>query len=298
MQIQHYRFASLGYASVALAAALWAASGSAAKFLFRSGISPLQLVQLRTTISAVLLFIWLLAGKRSLLKIGKKDLAYFFLLGIALAATQFTYLYTISRLSVAAAILLQYQAPVLIAGYAIFFARRRLSSATLAAVLGTVAGCYLVVGAYDLDLLHLNGVGILSGLGSAFAFALYSVKSEYGMRSYAPRTVVFYALLFAAVTWNVLVRPFSAFSLHYSAISWWWIAFISTFGTIFPFVLYNAGINLIRATRASITATLEPVIAGTLSFIFLGELMEPLQVIGAILVISSVLTLQIRRDPD
>jgi len=298
MQIQNNRPASLGYASVALAAALWAASGSAAKFLFLSGISPLHLVQLRTTISAVLLCIWLLAEKRSLLRIRGKDLAYFLLLGTALAATQFTYLYTISRLTVAAAILLQYQAPVLIAGYAIFFARRRLSSFTLAAVLGSVAGCYLMVGAYDLDILHLNRLGILSGLGSAFAFALYSVKSEYGMRSYAPRTVVFYALLFAAVTWNVLVRPFSAFSLSYSRISWCWIIFISTFGTIFPFVLYNAGINLIRSTRASITATLEPVIAGAFSFIFLGELMGPLQLIGAVLVIASILMLQIRRDPD
>ena len=37
-----------------------------------------------------------------------------------------------------------------------------------------------------------------------FAFALYSLKSEYGMRSYKPWTVVFYAPLFAAVTWNVL----------------------------------------------------------------------------------------------
>jgi len=32
----------------------------------------------------------------------------FFLLGIALAAAQFTYLYSISRINVAAAILLQY----------------------------------------------------------------------------------------------------------------------------------------------------------------------------------------------
>ncbi len=298
MQINNIHPPRLGYVYIVLAALLWASSGSAAKFLFLGGVSPFQLVQLRSTISAALLFLWLLAAKRSLLKIKRKDLVYFFLLGISLGATQFTYLYAISRINVAAAILLQYQAPVLIAGYALFFKRRRLSAVTLAALLGAVTGCYLMVGAYNLDILNMNRHGIMSGLACAFAFALYSVKSEYGMRSYTPWTVVFYALLFAAVIWNVLEPPLSAFSLTYSAVSWWWILFIAVFGTVIPYGLYNEGINLILPTRASITATLEPVMAGGISFLFLGEMMEPLQVTGAGLVIASVLILQLRQAPD
>lgn len=298
MQINNIHPPRLGYVYVVLAALLWASSGSAAKFLFLGGVSPFQLVQLRSTISAALLLLWLIAAKRSLLKIKRKDLVYFFLLGISLGATQFTYLYAISRINVAAAILLQYQAPVLIAGYALFFKRRRLSPVTLAALLGAVTGCYLMVGGYNLDILNMNRHGILSGLACAFAFALYSVKSEYGMRSYNPWTVVFYALLFAAVIWNVLEPPLSAFSLTYSAVSWWWILFIAVFGTVIPYGLYNEGIDLILPTRASITATLEPVIAGGISFLFLGEMMEPLQLTGAGLVIASVLILQIRKDPD
>jgi len=298
MQINNIHPTRLGYVYVVLAALLWASSGSAAKFLFLGGLSPFQLVQLRSTISAALLLLWLLAAKRSLLKIKRKDLVYFFLLGISLGATQFTYLYAISRINVAAAVLLQYQAPVLIAGYALLFKSRRLSPGTLAALLGAVTGCYLMVGAYSLNILNMNRYGILSGLACAFAFALYSVKSEYGMRSYTPWTVLFYALLFAAVIWNVLEPPLSAFSLKYSAVSWWWILFIAVFGTVIPYGLYNEGINLILPTRASITATLEPVIAGGISFLFLGEMMEPLQITGAGLVIASVLILQVRKDPD
>ena len=298
MQINNIHSARIGYVYVVLAALLWAASGAAAKFLFLGGMSPFQLVQLRSTISAALLFLWLLAAKRSLLKIERKDLVYFFLLGISLGATQFTYLYAISRINVAAAVLLQYQAPVLIAAYALLFRRRRLSPFTLAALTGAVTGCYLMVGAYNLDILNMNRHGILSGLACAFAFALYSVKSEHGMRSYTPWTVVFYALLFAAVIWNVLKPPFSAFSLTYSYMSWGWILFIAVFGPVIPYGLYNEGINLILPTRASITATLEPVIAGGISFLFLGETMEPLQSIGAGLVIASVLILQVRKDPD
>ena len=297
-RLQNIHPPRLGYAYIVVAALLWASSGTAAKFLFLGGMSPFELVQLRSTISAALLFLWLLAAKRGLLKIKRKDLVYFFLLGIFLGATQFTYLYAISRINVAAAVLLQYQAPVLIAGYALFFKRRRLSPVTLASLLGAVTGCYLMVGAYNLDVLNMNRQGILSGLACAFAFALYSVKSAYGMRSYSPWTVVFYALLFAAVIWNVLEPPFSAFSLTYSTVSWWWILFIAVFGTVIPYGLYNEGINLIQPTRASITATLEPVMAGGISFLLLGEMLEPLQLTGAGLVIASVLILQVRKDPD
>jgi drug/metabolite transporter (DMT)-like permease len=298
MQPQNNRSSHLGYAYVVLAAALWASSGSAAKFLFMKGVSPLHLVQLRASIAVSLLFPWLFTRKRHLLKIERKDLAYFILLGMALAAMQFTYLYAISKINVAAAILLQYQAPVLIAGYALMFTRKRISSFTLAAIPAAITGCYLMVGAYNFDILHLNREGIISGLASAFAFALYSVKSEYGMRSYSPWTVVFYALLFAAVIWNVMEPPLSAFTIAYDPVSWWWIFFIGVFGTIIPFGLYNEGVNLILSTRASITATLEPVIAGVISFLFLGEVMKPLQITGAGLVIASIMMLQIRRDPD
>lgn len=298
MQINNIHTPRLGYIYIVLAALLWASSGSAAKFLFLGSMSPFQLVQLRSTISAALLFLWLFAAKRDLLKIKRKDFIYFFLLGISLGATQFTYLYAISRINVAAAVLLQYQAPVLIAGYALLFKRKKLSPVTLAALLGAVTGCYLMVGAYNLDILNMNRHGILSGLACAFSFALYSVKSEYGMRSYSPWTVVFYALLFAAVIWNILKPPFSAFSLTYSYVSWWWVLFIAVFGTVIPYGLYNEGINLILPTRASITATLEPVIAGCISFLFLGEMMGPLQITGAGLVIASVLVLQVRKDPD
>jgi drug/metabolite transporter (DMT)-like permease len=297
MKMPNKRTARLGYVYVVLAAVLWASSGSAAKFLFHSGVSPFQLVQLRATISGALLFLWLLAAKRSLLKIERKNLVDFFLLGSALAATQFTYLYTISRINVAPAILLQYQAPVLIAGHAMLFKHRRLSPFTLAALLGSITGCYLMVGAYRLEIFAINRHGIISGLICAFAFAIYSVKSEYSMRSYKPWTVVFYSLLAAAVIWNVLEPPLAAFTVTYSSVSWWWIFFICVFGTILPYGLYNEGINLILPTRASITATLEPVTAGVISFFFLGEVMGAVQVIGAGLVIASILILQIKKDP-
>jgi len=285
-----------GYIFVCCAALLWAASGNAAKFLLQSEVTPFQLVQLRTTVAAGLLFLFLLFRRRDLLKIARSDVMYFIILGSILAVMLFAYLYTISRIHIAAAVLLQYQAPAMIALYSFFFQRKKLPALTVAAIVGAIIGCYLMVGAYNLNILDMNKAGILSGLTSAVALALYSVRSEYGMRTYSAWTVLSYALLVAAIIWNVIIPPFAAFAGSYSASAWGWIVYIGLFGTIAPFGLYNEGVKRIRSTHASITATLEPVMAGLLAFVLFGEVLTPLQLAGAGLVIASILLLQARNS--
>jgi len=152
-------------------------------------------------------------------------------------------------------------------------------------------GCFFVVGAYNLQLLALNRIGIISGMLAAISFAIYSVLSEYGMRKYTPLTVLFYGMLFAALMWNVLHPPLEALLHRYSPIQWGWIFFIGIFGTIFPFGLYFEGIKRIQPTHASITATLEPISAGVIANIFLGEVMTLLQILGGFIVVVSIMIL-------
>ena len=288
-----------GYLFAILAAALWGVSGSAAKYLFLNGITPFQLVQLRLTIAAAGLFVYLLLRHPERLKIARRDIPYFAVFGcIGMAGVQFTYLFAISRINVAAAILLQYLAPAFIALHAVLFFRDRLNPITVLALCGAFAGCYLVVGAYNLDVVALNLMGIISGLLSAVGFAWYSIQGEYGMRRYSPWTVLFYAMFFGALTWNICLAPLESFMHARSAVLWGWIVYIGVLGTLVPFGLFLEGVNLIRATRASITATLEPIMAGILSFVFLGETMSVWQLLGAGLVILSIVMLQLNQEQD
>ncbi len=288
-----------GYLFVTLAALLWGVSGSAAKYLFLNGVTPFQLVQLRLTIAAAGLFVYLGLRRPKLLKITRGDLPYFAVFGcIGMAGVQFTYLFAISKIHVAAAILLQYLAPAFIALHAVFFFQDRLNRVTLLALVGAFSGCYLVVGAYNLDLVALNLAGIVSGLLSAVGFAWYSIQGEYGMRRYSPWTVLFYAMFFGALTWNVCLPPLEGFLHLRPPLVWGWILYIGVLGTLVPFGLFLEGVNLIRATRASITATLEPIMAGVLSFFFLNETMTSWQLLGAGLVILSIVVLQLNQEQD
>ena len=289
----------LGYLYAVGAAVFWGLSGSAAKFLFNSGVSPFQLVQLRICITVVGLLIWLLIKDPRLLRIDRKDIFYLATLGtFGMAGVQFTYLFAVSKIHVAAAALLQYMAPLFITLHAVVFARDRLKTATIIALAAATRGCYLVVGGYNLNIVSLNLAGIISGLLSAVTFAWYSIHGEYGMRRYNPRTVLFYAMFFAAIVWNILHPPLEAFFHPYRMIEWGWILYIGIMGTLVPFGLYLQAVNLIRSTRASITATLEPITAGIVSWIFIGETMAPLQVAGGVLVIASIILLQLKQETD
>lgn len=278
---------------------MFAVSGTASKFLFNSGITPYQLIQLRATLAFACLLTWLGLRQRALLKISLTDLPYFMALGVlGIGAAQFLYLFAISKINVAAAILLHYTGPVFVALYAVFVQRQKIGMIGVLAILGTLVGCFLVVGAYNLQLVTLNRPGIISGMLAAVAFAIYSVLSEYGMRKYTPWTVLLYGMLFAALMWNVLHPPLEALLHRYAAVQWGWIFFIGICGTVFPFGLYFEGIKRIRPTHASITATLEPISAGVIASIFLGEMLLPLQIIGGLIVIASIILLQMNKTDN
>jgi drug/metabolite transporter (DMT)-like permease len=66
---------------------------------------------------------------------------------------------------------------------------------------------------------------------------------------------------------------------------------------VLAFICYTEGINRIGAARASITATLEPITAGFIAWLLLGETMELWQILGAALVIASVIGLQASKTP-
>ncbi len=284
---------------MALAALFWASSGTLAKVLFRSGITPPELVQVRVTLASVLLGIGFLIFARNLLTIRARDIGYFFLLGcVVMAALQLTYFYAISKIQVMAAILLQYLSPMLTAVFSIAFWGERLTVSKIGALILALGGCYLVAGGYNLELLHMNRLGILGGLASAVCYAAYSLLGERSMHRYSPWTVAFYALLFAAVTWQVILTPFGFLYESYSLFQWMCIIYIVVPGTIAPFALFFLGINQIRSTRAMITATLEPIAAGVMAFLFLGEHLAALQIAGAVLVVNAIVLLGIDREQD
>jgi drug/metabolite transporter (DMT)-like permease len=281
------------------AALMWASSGTVGKALFIGGMSPFDLVQTRVTLASLILIISLLLWRPSLLRINARDLGYFILFGgVFMALMQLSYFLAISHIQVAAAILVQYLAPVLVAMYSMLFWHERVTMLKVLALMLSIAGCYFVVGGYSLSLLHMNRVGIVWALLSAVSFASSTLLGEKGMHRYNPWTVLFYALLFSALTLNIVHSPLSALNQLYTYGQWAAILYIVIVGTLLPFGLYLVGVNYIRSTRTIITATLEPIAAAFMAFFALKESLSLPQITGGLAVIAAIVLLQLELEHD
>jgi drug/metabolite transporter (DMT)-like permease len=286
-----------GYLYILIGATLWGVSSVVAKSLFNIGLPPIELVFLRLTLATLSLFLFLLLFNRKKIIISIKDLPYFFILGLAgVVGTQFTYYYTISKLHVGPAILLQYLQPFWVSIYAFLFQREPITKGKIASLLLAVLGCYFVVGGYQFDLLRLNKAGIMSGVASSLFFTFYALYGEKGLKKYDAWTLILYGFGFATVFYWIIISPTKFITGGYTLNMWIAFIYIGIFATLLPFGFYFKGIERVRATRASITATWEPVVAGFAAYMVLGEVLYPLQVLGGIGVIAAVVLLQIGRE--
>ena len=76
------------------------------------------------------------------------------------------------------------------------------------------------------------------------------------------------------------------------------IAFVGLGGTLIAFLLFVWGVQRVRAERASIAATLEPVLAGLVAWLWLGESLSPSQIFGGALVLGAVIALYTHTPPQ
>jgi drug/metabolite transporter, DME family len=286
-----------GYLYILVGTTLWGVSSVVAKSLFNIGLPPAELVQIRLTLATFTLLLILLIIDSKRIIISLKDLPYFFVLGfVGVAGVQFTYYYTISKIHVGPAVLIQYLSPIWISLYAFTFQKEPLTKGKIIALLLAALGCYFSVGGYRMDLLRLNRIGIVSGLISSLFFSFYALYGEKGLRKYDAWTLILYGFGFGAVFYWILISPMKVITGGYSFKIWMAFLYIAIFSTLIPFGLYFKGIERVRATRASITATWEPVVAGITAYFVLGEVLFPLQVLGGIGVIAAVVLLQMARE--
>ena len=286
-----------GYLYVLIGATLWGISSVVAKSLFNIGLPPAELVLIRLTLTTLMLLIILLFFDRRKTIISLRDLPYFFILGFAgVAGMQFAYYYTISKIHVGPAILLQYIQPVWVSIYAFLFQKEPISKMKITSLLLAVLGCYFVVGGYQIDLLRLNKVGIVSGLIGSLFFTFYALYGEKGLKKYDPWALILYSFLFGAIFYWILISPMKIITGGHSIKVWIAFFYIAIFSTLIPFGFYFKGVERVRATRASITATWEPVVAGFTAYLILGEVLHFLQILGGIGVIVAVALLQVSKE--
>ena len=297
----------LGYAMVAIAATLFAVNGSVSKVVLDSGLSSLELAQIRATCAALGLLIFPVAFARSVLRVSRRELLFLAAFGVVgVALVQWLYFVAIHNLPVGVALLIEFTAPLFVALFARYVYKERIRRRIWAAVILCIAGLGVVVEVWAG--VAFSAVGVTAALGGAFALTAYLLMAERERRHRDPVSLSFYGFLFAAILW-AFVQPVWEFPFEvlgetvslqgnlseHSAPVWLLVGFIVVIGTMVTFSLLTGALRHISATRASIVATLEPVIATVIAWIWLGETFGATQLIGGAIVLAGIFLAQSAR---
>jgi drug/metabolite transporter (DMT)-like permease len=297
----------LGYAMVATAATLFAINGSVSKVVLDSGLSSLELAQIRATCAAVGLLAFLLLFARARLRVGRRELLLLVAFGIVgVALVQWLYFVAIENLPVGVALLIEFTAPLFVALFARFVYKERIRRRIWAAVALCLVGLAVVVEVWAG--VAFSTVGVTAALGGALGLTAYLLMAERERRHRDPVSLTFYGFLFATALWAV-VQPLWEFpwdvlddsvSLQgnlseQTAPVWALVGFVVVVGTIITFSLLTGALRHIPATRASIVATLEPVIATGVAWVWLGESFGTAQLVGGAIVLAGIFLAQSAR---
>ena len=303
----HEQRPAVGYLMVMSAALLFAVNGTVSKVVLQSGISPLDLTQVRAT-GAFLGFALVLAvTRRESLQLRRRELPYLIVFGIAgVALVQWLYFVSIARLPIGIALLIEYIAPILIAIWAWAVFKERIRRRIWLALVFAVVGLALVVEVWSG--LSLDGLGVTAALCAALAYAVYVLMAERAVRRRDPASLTAYGFLFAAIFWAA-VQPVWRFPSErlddrvsllghlerFSLPVWLLLLYIVIAGTMITFLLVAAALRHISATRVGIVAMLEPVAASAVAFVWLGESFGTAQLLGGAIVLAGILLAQTAR---
>ena len=73
---------------------------------------------------------------------------------------------------------------------------------------------------------------------------------------------------------------------------WVAMALVGLIGTLLAHGLFVFALRTIRPSSAGIVSTAEPVFAGLIAFLILGDRLQPLQVMGAAVIVAGIIIVQ------
>lgn len=290
------------------AAVLFGINASVSKVALAAGVSALDLVQLRSMGSAAILLVFLLLSRPATLRAGPRELGFLFAVGIiGIGLVQWFYFVSISRLPVGIALLLEYLAPVLVVLWVRFVRRQAVRTRMWAALALSVTGLAIVAQVWRG--LTLDGLGLLAGLGAAAALATYYLSSERGMAGRDPLSLAAWTFTSAALFWSA-VRPPWTFDwakltesvelpapMQGSQVSLWvLVVWIIVLGTVVPYSFVLVALATLGSARTGLLGMAEPVMAGLVAWLVLGELLTGIQLVGAGLILGGIVLAETARQ--
>ena len=297
---------AIGVGMYLLAAFLFAFNGSIAKLAMNAGLDPAHLTEIRNGGSMVVLVLFVALTNPRAFQIKRHEIGFLLAYGvIAFVLVQFLYFFTVSRLPLGLGTLLAFLAPVVVALWVRFGKKQPVSNRLWLAIALALVGLGLVSQIWTG--LSFDILGVLAGLLTAVVLALYWILGEAGQKHRDGVSLTMWGFIIATLTWSIIEPwwnyPWSVLMVSTTPLSdgfpalpvWGIMVWGVLLGTVFPFLLVLGSLRRIGAQRAGIVATTEPLWAGLIAIVVLGEMLTWVQALGGCVVVAGVVLAETSR---
>lgn len=281
---------------VILAGCLWGSMGIFVRGLGSYGFTSLEIGALRVFGALLFLGAGIFLYNKKLLRVRLKDLWCFAGTGIvSIVFFNFCYFTTIQLTSLSVAAVLLYTAPVFVTVMSIFLFKETFRVQKAIALIMAFVGCVFVTGVLT-QRLTLSVQGILLGLGAGFGYALYSIFGRYAIqRGYESLTISFYTFLFACFGFLPLIEVKHLVGCMKP--EWECVGLVLgmvLLTTVIAYLVYTLGLTYMEAGKASILASVEPVVATLIGFFLYKEKLSGMTLLGVVLVLGSAVLVNLK----
>ncbi|WCN39710.1 DMT family transporter [Aneurinibacillus uraniidurans] len=276
------------YALLLCTSLLWGGNFVAGKFLVGHA-GPLVLTEMRWVVALVCLVPLVWFRERKLLP-PRAALWPLFWMGVTGVVLFNWFMFmALERTSAGNVGLLSALNPVSIAIVSFFVLREKMSRRQLTGMLISLTGVLVVISRGHLaSLLQLKfNVGDLFMLGAVASWGFYSVFGKKAMQYVSPYMSTLWAGVFGSLILVPFILPSPTITAPDTAF-WIATAYVSIGATVIAMLFWNIGVQKVGGTKSGIFLNFNPIFTAILSFLFLGERMTAVQLIGTMLVISGV----------
>jgi drug/metabolite transporter (DMT)-like permease len=298
---------ALGYALTLAAAGFFAVNGTVSTLALQAGIPATRLTALRCTGAAVALLAVLAVMAPARLRVTWREVPFLAVFGVVgVALTQFLYYVSIGRMPVGIALVFEMTAPVFIALYVWLVRREKVRSRLWLALLLSLSGLVLVAEVWQ-DGGSLDPLGVAAALVAALCLATYYLMGERGAVTRDPVALTCWSFVAAAVFWAA-AAPWWEFDagvlaervpVSLDAVQlplWSLVVWIVVLGAVVPFWLSIAALRHLAPTAAGLVATVEPVFASIVAWLWLEQVLTGWQVAGGAVVLTGIVLAQTARS--
>ena len=288
-------------------AALFGINASVSKVVLSTDLEPARLTALRCTGAALGLLVVLKTVRPTSLRIPRPEIPKLIVLGLSGAALlQWLYFVALDRLPAAIALLLEFTAPLMVAVFSVVVLRHHVARQVWWALGLALFGLALVSQVWT-DV-GLDVVGVLAALGAAAFLATFHLLGKHMLETKDPLVLSFWMFAISSVFWAV-AQPWWEFdpSVLTGSTSllgrlagitipvWLGVLWVILLGTLAPYALEVFGLRHLSATTTGIVSMIEPVIAATVAWVWLEEVLNGVQLLGGLLVLTGVGLVQVAR---